>query len=613
MKKCSNCGTEFEGNCCPNCGTWTEEERKCPKCGNKMKAGANFCSYCGFSFGSSSEPQKQNKSGDGKPKKSGNWFKRNLKIIIPIAIVLAVVIILACSIPACIKAKDNGTYYKLGYNGEIDKKTYFIIDSGEWKDEDGESGTYKKDGDKIIFYYEFFGSKEELANGTIKDGVLIIDEGGYKQSYISADHKHKYGEWEITKAPCTEDGEETHSCACGVKEIRIVKERGHTVTDDWLSDETNHYKICTDCNQKVEIKEHSNNGYCTICYYGTVDINGLKFGLNSDKNGYSVIGISDKTIKSITIPATCEGLPVTYIDSNVFSGCKNLNSAVIPDSVISIGNYAFRDCDSLMNITIGKGVNYIGKSIFYARDWNSQAPLVIRYTGDIASWCKIEGVGGLMTDGTGSKAKRTLYINNKEVSGNLIIPEGVTAINSGAFSCCNGLTSVKIPNSVTFIGAGAFGGCENLIQTENSVQYVDKWVINCDNSVTQITLRNDTKGIAEYAFDYCESLKSVTIPNSVTSIGSSAFEGCSSLTSITIPDSVIYIGGLAFKDCISLTNIIIPDSITFIGAWTFSDCYSLTSITFKGTKAEWNKISKGNSWNYNTPNYTIHCTDGDIR
>jgi hypothetical protein len=41
-------------------------------------------------------------------------------------------------------------------------------------------------------------------------------------------------------------------------------------------------------------------------------------------------------------------------------------------------------------------------------------------------------------------------------------------------------------------------------------------------------------------------------------------------------------------------------------------CTSLTSVTFGGTKAQWNNVSKGTNWNADTPAITVHCTDGDI-
>ena len=180
----------------------------------------------------------------------------------------------------------------------------------------------------------------------------------------------------------------------------------------------------------------------------------------------------------------------------------------------------------------------------------------------------------------------------------------VTGIGAQAFDRCVGLTSITIPDSVTSIG--------------------------------------------DRAFSDCTGLTSITIPNGVTSIGQGAFRGCTGLTSITIPfvgaekngagnthfgyifavwydnESANYvpnslktvvitvgsdIDSFAFS---GLTSITIPESVTYIGDFAFYDCTGLTSITFKGTKEQWTLISKGTLWDFNTGNYVIHCTDGDI-
>ena len=103
----------------------------------------------------------------------------------------------------------------------------------------------------------------------------------------------------------------------------------------------------------------------------------------------------------------------------------------------------------------------------------------------------------------------------------------------------------------------------------------------------------------------------IDIPDTVTGIKPHAFRGWNG-TSITIPNSVISIGDYAFCNCNGLTNITIPDSVTSIGNYAFYGCSSLTSITFLGTKEQWNAISKGGNWNYDTGKYIIHCTDGVI-
>ncbi len=111
------------------------------------------------------------------------------------------------------------------------------------------------------------------------------------------------------------------------------------------------------------------------------------------------------------------------------------------------------------------------------------------------------------------------------------------------------------------------------------------------SSLTSITIPDSVTSIGYEAFYDCSSLTSVTIGNSVTFIGGSAFQGCIGLTSITIPDSVTFIGGSAFEGCRSLTSVTIGNSVTSIGYEAFYDCRSLKTVLYKGTPAQWDKIS----------------------
>ena len=149
----------------------------------------------------------------------------------------------------------------------------------------------------------------------------------------------------------------------------------------------------------------------------------------------------------ITIPDS-----VTSIGSSVFYNCSGLTQIAIPEAVTSIGDYTFYNCSGLTEITIPDSVTSIGASAFYGCSGLTK----IYYTGDIASWCGISGLGNLMS------SSRMLYIDGKELTGKLVIPDGVTSISDCAFLGCSGLTEITIPDSVTSIGAWAFYGCDGL-------------------------------------------------------------------------------------------------------------------------------------------------------
>ena len=165
--------------------------------------------------------------------------------------------------------------------------------------------------------------------------------------------------------------------------------------------------------------------------------------------------------------------------------------------------------------------------------------------------------------------------------GDVVIPNGVTAIGSYAFESCTNLTSVTIPDGVTSIGQSAFYYCTSLtsVTIGNGVTSIDVGAFVGCTSLTSVTIPNGVTSIGRNTFNGCTSLTDVTIPDSVTSIGDAAFSGCTSLTNVTIPDSVTSIGIQAFYNCTNLTDVAIPDGVTSIDAGVFNGCTSLTNVT----------------------------------
>ena len=166
---------------------------------------------------------------------------------------------------------------------------------------------------------------------------------------------------------------------------------------------------------------------------------------------------------------------------------------IIPDSVTSIGERAFYDCDALTSITIPNSVTSIGDYAF--------------------SCCRA------LTSVT--------------------IPNSVTSIGDGAFRWCRALTSVTIPNSVTSIGDYAFYDCDALtsVTIPNSVTIIrDHAFCNCD-ALTSVTIPNSVRSIGDCAFYLCDALTSVTIENEEgkVAIGVSAFPDKAKITYVGKP------------------------------------------------------------------------------
>ncbi len=284
----------------------------------------------------------------------------------------------------------------------------------------------------------------------------------------------------------------------------------------------------------------------------------------------------------------CDGLTsvtigngVTSIGEFAFWDCDGLTSVTIPNSVTSIGVFAFLDCDGLTSVTIGNGVTSIGDHAF--RHCYSLTEINV----DVSNKNYSSQDGVLF-----NKNKTELLRCPEGKTGAYQIPNSVTSIGDWAFAWCDSLTSVTIGNGVTSIGEDAFWGCNGLTEIKvdaSNKNYSSQDGVLFDKNKTVIiqypigntrasyNIPNSVTSIGDYAFAYCDSLTSVTIPDSVTSIGEYAFFACS-LESVTIPDSVTSIGDYAFGYCIGLTSVTIPVSVISIGDKAFYECHDLTDI-----------------------------------
>ena len=167
---------------------------------------------------------------------------------------------------------------------------------------------------------------------------------------------------------------------------------------------------------------------------------------------------------------------VTDIGREAFYGCASLTSVMIPDSVTSIGDLAFYGCDSLTSVYITdmaawcaidfefEGANPLSHAHNLYLNGELVTDLVIPDSVTSIGEYAFSGCNSLTSvtipDSVTSIGMGAFYGCNSLTS--VTIPDSVTSIGHSAFSGCDSLTSITIPDSVTFIGGDAFSGCNSL-------------------------------------------------------------------------------------------------------------------------------------------------------
>ncbi|MCC2864733.1 leucine-rich repeat protein [Anaerovorax odorimutans] len=275
----------------------------------------------------------------------------------------------------------------------------------------------------------------------------------------------------------------------------------------------------------------------------------------------------DVEVTKVIIPKAIRSVEVKAIGDNAFSGC-GLTSITIPNSVTSIGDGAFSECDGLISINVDKD-----NSKYTSLDgvlFNKLKTNLVQYPigNNRTNYTIPDGVTNI-----GNSAFKACY---KLI--NINIPSSVISIEYEAFWGCDSLTSITIPNGVTSIGDEAFAWCDGLASID-----VDK-----DNSkytaLNGVLFNKSKTNLIQYPIG--NSRTRYTIPDSVVSIGVASFSDCMSLTTITIPNSVTNIESDAFWGCDSLTSIAIPNSVTSIAYHAFFGCNDITIYGYSNSYAE---------------------------
>ena len=291
-------------------------------------------------------------------------------------------------------------------------------------------------------------------------------------------------------------------------------------------------------------------------FFNCDDLNEIKLSDENDEYVYvdgCLIRRSDNTLvlglASAVIPET-----VISIGDYAFTYRKNLSEIAIPSSVTAIGSYAFANCENLKTIEVSESVKSIQSCVFKS---------CVSLTK--ATWRTLVSVPDSVFENCSAladvKLSNVAKIGERAFSGciglkEIILPQSLTEIGEYAFNK-TALASITLPQSIDKVGNGWFSGCK----------YLE--TVNFDGKI---------KEIGESAFSGCISLKNIEIPSSVVSIGNSAFYGCTSLKNIEIPSSVVSIGNFAFRGCSALSEVLFNEGLKAIGEEAFSACKSLSNV-----------------------------------
>lgn len=347
------------------------------------------------------------------------------------------------------------------------------------------------------------------------------------------------------------------------------------------------------------------NDYIIPALIGTTELEGQLFKVVAFacRRGDGVDGFSNPSyVKAVSLPQTLISIgnyafseckfssidipnSVTSIEGSAFMSCYSLTSITIPNGVTQIQNDTFVWCFSLVSVTIGNSVSWIASNAFL--ECNSLDRFIAN-----GMYSTLDD-GNLLMKGTEIVAFAPYGITD------YTIPNGVTVIGGSAFARCRTLTNLTIPNSVTSIEGYAFEDCVGLTSItigQNMSEIYGGAFSGCDNLDKFITSGNGIyttldngnllmKGTEIVAFAPY-GITEYVIPEGVTSIGDSAFCDCRGLTSITIPDSVTSIGSKAFIGCSYISEVSIGNGVKKIGDTAFYGCDRLATINIPDSVTE---------------------------
>ena len=367
----------------------------------------------------------------------------------------------------------------------------------------------------------------------------------------------------------------------------------------------NSLKVVTFPNSVTSISDDAFEGCSSLTSVHISDLDAwckIAFGNSTSNPLYYAhhLFLNGEEIKDLVIPNS-----VTSIGDYAFIYCSSLTNVTIPYSVTSIGCGAFYECSSLISVTVENPmpvsitrdvfsnranatlyVPYGSKATYETANYWKDFKEIVEIVGDniifadahvkeicVANW-DTNGDGELSEKEAKSVTCLGSVFKNKDITSfdELRYFTGLTTLDELAFYSCTSLKSIIIPKGIKSISDNCvLAGCDALTSLkvdEDNVYYDSR--DNC-NAIIETATNKLVCG--------CPVTK---IPNNVTTIGYGAFSSLKNLTGIIIPTSVVTIeyGAFGFT---GLTSITIPESVSNIEEYAFNDGKNsnavLTSVT----------------------------------
>lgn len=260
---------------------------------------------------------------------------------------------------------------------------------------------------------------------------------------------------------------------------------------------------------------------------------------------------SCQSLTSVTV-----GKNVETVEAYAFQYCDKLTTLAFPNTLKTTSSYSFRGCTALETVTLGNSLETVGSYAF-------------------ESCSKLDGV--VLPDTC--LTINSYAFHNCYALSSIDVGQGLTSINYEAFWNCGKLKSITLPQTLTKIETYAFeyAGLESIV-IPDSVTNMGTNVFSGCSSLKTAVWGSGVNNIPSCTFNGCTSMETMDIPSTVTSVSDYAFNGCTALATVTFNEGLASIGSYSFNGCKALTSVSLPDSLTTLGGNAFNNCTALESF-----------------------------------